>query len=321
MRIKFNRFEKVAGLFVGIAFLCFMFATLGVAIKKGWFSSKVEFFTTMATADGIHPGTLVQISGLRAGSVEDIDLLSANEVKVRFYVLDKFTSQIRKDSVVQVFRPFIIGEKVLEVTVGSKDEVMLEANSELKLHETFDVMDLLGGRKMNSFVSTFDHMAESIRIFAEALADPERSRALVSMVDHMAPLIKNLNNMSIQVTKVTDTALKGQRLESMMSNLSEMTDTMNQILPQFAEEAPDLGKQMAQVVQNLNVLTGEFKKLTPAIGEIAPDLPRTTKRAVEALDETVVVLKAIQRSWFFRSNVKDIRQEEEKQRLPANEAK
>jgi phospholipid/cholesterol/gamma-HCH transport system substrate-binding protein len=63
-------------------------------------------------------------------------------------------------------------------------------------------------------------------------------------------------------------------------------------------------------------MTGEFKKLTPAIAEIAPDLPRTTRRAVEALDETVVVLKAIQKSWFFRSNVKDVRQEEEK-RMPA----
>lgn len=320
MKVKFNRFEKVAGLFVGLAVLGFVFATLGVAIKKGWFSSKVDFSTTMTTADGIHPGTLVQISGLRAGAVDDVELISATEVKVRFHVLDKFEHQIRQDSVVQVFRPFIIGEKVLEVTVGEKDQPQMQAKSELPLRPTFDVMDLLGGRKMNAFVSTFDRMAESIRIFAEAFADPERSRALVAMVDHMAPLIKNLNTMSLQVTKVTDTALKEKRLETMLSNLSEMTDTMNQILPQFAEEAPDLGRQMAQVVQNLNVLTGEFKKLTPAISEIAPDLPRTTRRAVEALDETVVVLKAIQRSWFFRSNVKDIKKEEEL-RMPANEGK
>jgi phospholipid/cholesterol/gamma-HCH transport system substrate-binding protein len=309
MKVKFNRFEKVAGLFVGVAILGFLFATLGVAIKKGWFSSKVGFTTTMATADGIHPGTLVQISGLRAGSVDEIELVSASEVKVRFYVLDKFAHQIRKDSLVQVFRPFIIGEKVLEITVGDQAQPILAAKSEIPLQATFDIMDLVSGRKMNSFVSSFDHMADSLKIFAEALADPERSRALVSMVDHMVPLIKNL-------TKVTDVALKDKRLEMTLSNLKDMTDTMNKILPQLAEEAPDLGKQMAQVVENLNILTSEFKKLTPAIAEIAPDLPHTTRRAVEALDETVVTLKAIQRSWFLRSNVKDIRQEEEK-RMPA----
>ena len=32
---------------------------------------------------------------------------------------------------------------------------------------------------MNTFVSSFDHMAESLRIFAEAFADPQRSKALV----------------------------------------------------------------------------------------------------------------------------------------------
>ena len=73
-----------------------------------------------------------------------------------------------------------------------------------------------------------------------------------------------------------------------------------------------MGHEMAQIIQNLNTLTTEFAKLTPAINEIAPDLPRTTKRAVEALDETVVLLKAMQRSWLLRGNVKDVKDEEEK---------
>lgn len=294
MKVKFNKFEKVAGAFVGIALLTFVFVTVAVAVKRGWFASKVRFTTTLMTADGVHPGTVVQISGLRAGSVEDVELLSASEVKVRFYVLGKFAEQIRQDSVAQVFRPFIIGEKVLEVTVGSKTQPILAAHSELPMQPSFDVMDVLSGKKLGTFISSFDRMAESVRIFAEALSDPARSRALVGMLDHMAPLIKNLNHMSLQVTKMTDTALEQNRLETMMTNLNELTENMNE-------------------------LTGEFKKLTPAIAEIAPDLPRTTRRAVEALDETVVTLKAMQRSWFLRGNVKDIKQEEQNKRVPANE--
>lgn len=316
MKIKFNKFEKVAGVFVGFAILGFVFFTLAVAVKKGWFSSKVDFTTKMVTADGIHPGTTVQISGLRAGSVDEIELVSATEVNVRFYVLDKFALQIKKDSVVQVIRPFIIGDKVLEVTVGSADQPLMAASSELPLIQSFDIMDVLGGRKLNGFVSTFDHMAESLKIFAEAFSDPERSRALVTMVDHLVPLIKNLNNMSLQVTKVTDTALKEKRLDTILANFAQISEQMNKMIPALADEAPDLGRQMGQIVKNLNVLTTEFKKLTPAITEIAPDLPRTTRRAVEALDETVVLLKAMQRSWFFRGNVKDIKKEED-QRAPA----
>jgi phospholipid/cholesterol/gamma-HCH transport system substrate-binding protein len=317
MKIKFNKFERIAGLFVGVAILGFAFATIGVGIKKGWFSSKVSYFTMMPSAEGVHPGSTVQISGLRAGSIDEVDLISSEQVKIQFSVLEKYSAQIKKDSVVQVFRPFIIGEKVLEISVGSESEPRLEAQSEIPLHAGMDIMDFLSGRNMGSMLSTFQSMAESLKIFGEAFANPERSRALVGMIDHLLPLIKNLNSMSMQVVKVTDTALKEKRLETMMSNLSDMTREMNTILPQFAKEAPDMGHQMGQIVQNLNILTAEFRKLTPAINEIAPDLPRTSRRAVEALDETVVLLKAMQRSFLLRGNVRDVKNEEEK-RAPAN---
>lgn len=312
MRVKFNKFERIAGMFVGVAIAGFLVATLTVAVKKGWFDSKVSFTTTMVTADGVHPGTMVQISGLRAGSVDDVELVSATEVKVRFGVLERFASKIKQDSVVQLIRPFIIGEKVLEVTVGATEQPALEAHAEIPMRDTFDVMDLLGGRKMSAFVTSFDHMADSLRIFAEAFSDPQRSKAIVSMVDQLAPLAKNLNYLSNNVNKITDTALKEHRLELMMINLAKMSEELGQILPEFSREVPDMGHQMAQIIQNLNTLTTEFAKLTPAINAIAPDLPRTTKRAVEALDETVVLLKAMQRSWLLRSNVKDIKEEESK---------
>lgn len=319
MKIKFNKFEKIAGLFVIVAIAGILIATIGVGVKKGWFSTKTQFTTTMMSADGIHPGTTVQMSGLRAGSVSDVELISATEVKVRFDVLSKFAHQIKQDSVVQVFRPFILGDKVLEITVGSAEAQVMAEKSELPLSQTMDIMDILSGRKMNSFFSTFDRMAESLRIFGEAFSDPRRSRALVAMVDNLNPLIKNMNTMAIQVNKVTDAALKQKRLETMLDGLAKMTNQLNEIIPAFQEEVPDMGRQLGQIVTNLNVLTTEFRKLTPAIGEIAPDLPRTTRRAVEALDETVVLLKAMQRSFFFRGNVKDIRKEEEKQRVPASD--
>ena len=102
-----------------------------------------------------------------------------------------------------------------------------------------------------------------------------------------------------------------------MSSLAKLSKELNDIVPEFAEQVPDLGRQMGQIVTNLNVLTTEFRKLTPAINEIAPDLPRTAKRAVEALDETVVLLKAMQKSWILRGNVKEVK-EQEKIREPAS---
>ena len=45
MKIKFNLFERVAGLFVLGAAVMSLAATIGMGVKKGWFDPKVHIKT------------------------------------------------------------------------------------------------------------------------------------------------------------------------------------------------------------------------------------------------------------------------------------
>lgn len=297
MKIRFNKFEKVAGLFVAATGACCLVGVAGMAVKQGWFSSKVKYRTELPSADGVHAGTLVQISGLRVGQVKSVDLDANDKVTVVFEVLQKFESKIRGDSRIQMFRPFILADKVLEVSVGSESEPVVEVGSVIPVTASTDIMDLLSGKKMGTMLSSFDKLADSLKIVGEAFADPKRTQAMVNMIDKLNPLVQNLNTMSTEVMKLAGTANKV-------------------IIPELTKEAPDIGAQLGQLVKNVNLLTTEFQKLTPAIGIIAPELPRTTKRAVEALDETVVLLKAMQKSFLLRGKVEEVRDEEK--RRPAS---
>lgn len=316
MKIRFNKFEKVAGLFVGIAILAFVIGSISIAVKNGWFASKVRYQTELETADGIHAGTIVQIAGLRVGSVTDVELETNDRVTVKFEVLEKFSAKIRTDSQVHIFRPFILAEKVLEVSVGGENEKVLEKNATIPTVASTDIMDLLSGKKMGTVLSSFDKLADSMRIVGEAFSNPQRTQALVQMLDRLNPLVQNLNTMSLEFSKVATAANKQKRIEVIIENLAEVSKELQRTLPAFNKEVPDFGSQLGQIVKNLNVLTTEFQKLTPAISAVAPELPRTTKRAVEALDETVVLLKAMQRSFLLRGKVEEVREEEK--RRPAN---
>lgn len=289
MKIRFNKFEKVAGLFVGLAILACVVGTVGIAVKNGWFSRKVSFTTELESADGLHAGTTVQIAGLRVGSVTDVELESNDRVLVKFEVLEKFQDKVRADSRVHMFRPFILSEKVLEVSVGSESEPLIPPGGKVAIVTSTDIMDLMSGKKMGMALESFDKLAESLKILGNALADPKRTRSLVNVLDKLNPLVENLNTMSLEIAKITKST---------------------------GREVPDLGVQLGQVVKNLNVLTTEFQKLTPAISAVAPELPRTSRRAIEALDETVVTLKAMQKSFLLKGNVDDVRKEEN--RRPAN---
>ena len=64
---------------------------------------------------------------------------------------------------------------------------------------------------------------------------------------------------------------------------------------------------MTELVGHLNTLTSE---LAPAVKAVGPKLPNASLRALEALDEAVVILKAMQKSFLLSGKVQDVREEE-----------
>lgn len=300
MAIKFNKFERIAGLFILTAIVGTLLVAISVAIKQGWFEEKIYFHTTFENADGIHPGTVVQMAGLRAGSVEDIDLLDNNQIKVSFYVHGKFKDRIKKDSVAQLIRPFIIGDRVLEVTVGGEGIAKLPENSQMKSEETMDIMTLMSGKKMGSYLNKVSSLLENLHEVLVAFSDKSRTQSVVKMFDRLDPLLANLDGMSTEVTKL------GKEL--------------NKVLPQMNQANPKMGSEIGLMTSNINQLTNDMKVLGPALGAVSEDLPMAAVRAIEVLNEATILVKAMQKSFFIKSSVEEVRSEESKEgrRMPSS---
>lgn len=321
MRIKFNKFEKVAGLFVLCAIAGMILAAVGVAVKKGWFQRRIPLETIFASADGIHVGTVVVMAGLRAGNVDDVELLTDNTILVRFEISENFYKRVRSDSIAKVSRPFIISEKVIEVTVGGESADRITPRTRLKSEESTDIIDLMSGRKLAPYLNTITALAENLKTLAEAFTDSKRTQSLVVAMDRMAPLLKNLDNMSVEMTKLSKQLTSKKNLYTTVAGLANMTRILNKHWPAIVTKTPIAAENLMILTENLTLLTTEMKQLLPVLNAIAPDLPRTSQRAIEAIDEVVITLKAMQKSFFLRSNVKEVKEEEEKTiRQPATES-
>ena len=312
MKVKFNKFERVAGLFVGLALVGGIVFTLSVAIKQGWFEAKTNYMTIFENADGIHPGTTVQMAGLKAGSVEEVELLQSNKILVRFYVLAKFQDKIRENSIAQLTRPFIIGDRVLDISVGAAESKTVAAEATIPSHEAVDLMTILSGKGLGNTLENMSSMLQNLKYLAESFLNKDRTEAMVRMVDRIDPLLKNLNVMSLEVIKLSKQATKDENLEIVLGSLSATTKELNKLLPDLSERAPAMAKNMESLVKNMAELTQQFRVFMPAIAEIAPDLPHVSRRAVEALDEAVVLMKAMQKTWVVRSAAQEVREQEEK---------
>lgn len=316
MRMKFNFYERMAGIFVLSAVIGTAVIGLSTAIHQGWFEKKIHYSTVFENADGIREGTAVQISGLRVGAVSDVQLEENNRIRVRFFVSKKFQSRIRENSEARLFRPYIIGERALDLSAGDDARPVLAPESQITSQETMDLMTLISGKNVNRYLETVGGTFESLHFVLEAFKDRQRAEGLIRVFDGLDPLIVNLQVMSKEVTKLSRQATHEQGMEKLVKNLNMTTHEMNRILPELNEYNPELAKDLAVVTKNLSIVMNAFG---PAVASIEGDIPQTGQRLVEVLNETGILLKAMQKSVFIRGSVKEVREEESQRRMPAQE--
>jgi phospholipid/cholesterol/gamma-HCH transport system substrate-binding protein len=310
MKTKFNKYERIAGVFVCTA----VFGSLAifgfVAVKKGLFEEKLHLKTELKSADGVHAGTEVLMAGLRAGSVTNVKLVSNEHIMVEFEVGEAYRESVRESSVVRLVRPFIIGEKVLEVSVGDEKTKQVAQNALLQSEETIDLMDLASGRKLGAYLASMSAMTENAKYIIEQILDPKRSKNILKMFDELQPLVRNMVGVTGEVNTAMHTMNQKKQLSRMMDNMVSLTDEVNAMLPEFRKNSPQMASDLAKIMKASAILSVQLEKTLPLLAEATPELPKATRRAFEALDQTVITLKALQKSFLMRGNVREVHEEE-----------
>lgn len=323
MKIKYSYYEKVAGLFVLSALALLVASIVGIAIKRGWFDPKNQYFVEVENAEGLRPGTPVQMEGLIIGAVEKVELLGAKKIRLELEINRDFADKIRADSVIRIVRPFIIGEKTVDVAIGSIDSPVVASGQIIPSEQSFDVLDLLNGRRLAPVVNSLSQIMENLKYVADAFLDKQRTKDLVEIYDQLKPLMGNMNQMAVEVHGLTKSLNKDHKLTRVLSGLNDATQQLNILLPTVVQEAPELTKGVVLLTQKLNGLVEELQVFVPLIREMGPELPKVGRRAAEALDETVVTLKALQKTFILRGSAEEVRAAERSaqpqgERLPAN---
>jgi len=128
LRTRLSRVERGVGFFVGLATLLllagFAYYLYHTAERKGWFDTKVRYWTSLSSAAGIKPGDPVKLMGFNIGEVTEVipnDAYDFYNVTVKFEVRKgKYNhfGYIWSDSRVKVMSSDLLGNRFLEVTKG-----------------------------------------------------------------------------------------------------------------------------------------------------------------------------------------------------------
>jgi phospholipid/cholesterol/gamma-HCH transport system substrate-binding protein len=312
LKLRLSHFEKVTGLFVFFGLALALASWLGAALKQGWFESRISYYSKFQSGEGLYSGLDVLLSGIRVGSVTRVELLDTNEVHVEFHIIEKYQDKIRQDSRVLLIRPLVLGEKALEITLGDRNLPVLLPGQEILSRPTFDVMSLLSGRIGSDH---FLNLAETLHNLASVfsvLLEKQKLEGFVKTIDRIDPLIRNLDGMSKEVIILSKQLNKNEKLGHLVQDITFLTNEVQKIIPEVKSRAPAMANHFELLVQNMALLSDQFKVIGPAIAEVGPELPGATRKALEALNETVLLLKAFQKSFLLKGHIEDIKNEEQK---------
>ncbi len=272
------------------ASLLFGTMVFGAAWRQGWFLPRESFTVRFPTANGLFVGTPVLLTGLKVGEVKSVDLDEEGRVEVGVSVLSKYAAQLHEDATATSERTFVIGEKIIALSPGSRDRAVLKPGSELLGHETMEITDLLSGGHMTQYFETFQLLMDQLKVLVGAAGG--KGQDLASLYSQLHRSLVGIENLAKDVRTLRTDVLGTNETKLLLSNLSKSSREMESVMSELNKALP-----------RLNSMSGEFQETLPTFAK--------------ALKESVVTLQAMQRSFLLRGGVKEVREEQEA-RTPAS---
>jgi phospholipid/cholesterol/gamma-HCH transport system substrate-binding protein len=136
---------RIGGL-VLVGILLFIGFVLSIGKRSALFEERYSLWTSFSSAEGLAVGAPVRLAGITVGNVTRIGFgpnPRDRRLAVTLTVERRVQERIRQDSVASIGTIGLVGDKVLDLTVGSYDRPVLQAGAQLAAVDPPDYFRLL----------------------------------------------------------------------------------------------------------------------------------------------------------------------------------
>jgi phospholipid/cholesterol/gamma-HCH transport system substrate-binding protein len=154
------------GVLVLAALVLFAGFVLSVGSRSQLFEERYSLWAAFTSAEGLTAGSPVRLAGVPVGSVTGINFArdpKDRRITVTVSIEQRVRDQIRSDSVASIGTIGLVGDKVLEITVGSADKPVLPSGARLQSVDSPDFMKLV--QKGDQILGQVSHIGASLEAF------------------------------------------------------------------------------------------------------------------------------------------------------------
>lgn len=298
---RFRHLEKKVGLFVILAIVGLVGVIFFVGREKDLFTRKYTIYLSVDSGSGFMEGMPVKLSGFRIGRIKNLSLDKDARVKVAMEINRKYQRWIRKGSVARLTKEGMIGDSIIEITVGSQGNAPIEDKQEIPFEKTGGLEDLAKDLKP---------VIQEVKDILGYVNDPEGD--IKKSLRNVAGLTGEIRQTRAQLDEVilelkhtakdaaaTMSAFKGigEKAYPIVDNAGRVVSEVGPILGRMTTIMDDMEKttkKLPQIADKVDAVLDDTKKMTAGVAPKMKGMADTTEDLLQDAKET---LRGIKGSW------------------------
>jgi phospholipid/cholesterol/gamma-HCH transport system substrate-binding protein len=195
---RLERRQKLrVGVFVLIGLGVFLAMIYALGARARLFEPRFTVHAEFTEVGGLVEGATVRLAGVQIGRVSGVHLppQPGGKVRIDLTIARRFGDRIRKDSVARIETQGLLGDKIIEITVGTAAAPPVRPNELLASRDPFDIGKVMD--ESAQVVKNVGALAESLRETAQGL---NQSR----LIDEVTATVKSARKVTDQVARIVN---------------------------------------------------------------------------------------------------------------------
>jgi phospholipid/cholesterol/gamma-HCH transport system substrate-binding protein len=193
------------GIFVIVALGVFLAVVYMLGARARLFEARVMIHAEFTEVGGLQEGATVRLAGVQIGRVSRVELPAqpGGKVRVTMKIAKQFTDRIRADSEARIQTQGLLGDRIVEITVGTAKAAAVPPDATLPSKDPVDISHIIG--EGAGVVRSVAALSESLREVAEQF---QKSRVM----DELGETVRTARKVADQAGRITDRIEKGPGL-------------------------------------------------------------------------------------------------------------
>ena len=191
------------GLFVLIGLAAFLSMIYALGARARLFEPRFTVSAEFTEVGGLVEGATVRLAGVQIGRVSAVRLPSqpGGKVRVDMTIARQFGDRVRKDSVARIETQGLLGDRIIEISVGTAAAPPVRPNDLIASTDPFDI-----GRVMSESAQ----VVKSIGTLADNLRETARTLNQSRLIEEASATVQSARRITDQVGRIVGEVERGK---------------------------------------------------------------------------------------------------------------